>query len=141
MKTVYAVNSGTYSDYRIDAVFSSRKLAEEFMAFVKSDDYNDIEEFQIDIPTTNMLKRGYSIWRVHMLVNGDTERIDRTETDKYDIGNANSHNIWKRTEALAFKGKGIPDILTSNVWAKTQKQAVKIVNEKRIQMIASGKFK
>lgn len=140
MKTIYAVNSGSYSDYRIDALFSSKKLAEDFMSTVKNNDYNGIEEYQLDPPSVDLIRRGYSVWRVHMLKDGTTERIERTDNEKYDISGAGGHEIWARTKAPVYKGKGIPDILTSSVWAKTEKQAVKIVNEKRVQMIATGKF-
>jgi hypothetical protein len=139
MKKIYAVSSGSYSDYRVDALFSSRKLAEEFMSLVNDNDYNDIEEYELDPPTANLIKRGYSVWRVHMLKDGTTERVERMGNDKYDVTNI-GHSIWERTKAPAYRGKGIPDILTSTVWAKTGKQAVKIVNEKRTQMIAEGKW-
>lgn len=140
MKTIYAVNSGCYSDYRIDALFSTRKLAEEFMASVPDGDYNGVEEFELDPPTADLLRRGYSVWNVHMLINGDTERVDRADNSKYNVTDAPIHHIWKRTEALAYRGKGIPDILTSMVWAKTEAAAIKIVNEKRAQMIADGEW-
>jgi hypothetical protein len=139
MKIIYAVSSGSYSDYRIDALFSSRKLAEDFMATITDGDYNDIEEYEIDPPTVDLMRRGYSVWRVHMLKDGTTERVERMGNDKYDVTNM-GHRIWERTKAPAYKGKGIPDILTSSVWAKTEQQAVKIVNEKRTQMIAEGKW-
>jgi hypothetical protein len=138
-KTIYAVNSGSYSDYSIDALFSSKELAEDYMAKVKDGDYNDIEEFQLDPPDADFIKRGYSVWSVHMLKDGTTERITHG-TDSYDIGNAGSHIIWKRSTAPAYRGKGVLDILISDVWAKTEKHAIKIVNEKRAQMIASGEF-
>jgi hypothetical protein len=140
MKTIYAVSSGSYSDYRIDALFSSKKLAEDFMATVKDNDYNNIEEYQLAPPTADLIRRGYSVWRVHMLKDGTTEHVERTDNEKYYIIGAGGHAIWERTKAPAYKGKGIPDILTSTVWAKTEKQAIKIVNEKRVQMIADGKF-
>lgn len=139
MKKIYAVSSGSYSGYRIDAIFSSRKLAEEFISLVKHDDYNGVEEYQLDPPAADLIKRGYSVWRVLMLKDGTTERIDRTENNKYDVENI-GHTLWERTKAAAYQKKGLPDILTSNVWAKTGKQAVKIVNEKRKQMIVEGKW-
>lgn len=140
MKTIYAVNSGCYSDYRIDALFSSKKLAEEYMASVPDNSYNEIEDSQLDPPTVDLLKRGYSVWNVHMLKNGDTERVERTNNDKWNITDVPTHNIWERTKARAYQGKDIEDILTSMVWAKTEKSAVKIVNEKRTQMIANGEW-
>lgn len=137
---IYAVNSETCSAYRVVALFSTKKKAHDFMEAVK-DDYNGIEEYDLDPKTTDLLKRGYSVWYVHMLIDGNTERVEKTDNDRYYIECAGSHEIWRRSQAPAYKGKGIPDILTSYVWAKTEKAAIKIVNEHRTMMIASGKWK
>ena len=48
--------------------------------------------------------------------------------------------IWRRTQAPAYKGKGIPDALNGSVLAKDEKHAVKIANEQRTQMIALGRW-
>jgi hypothetical protein len=140
MKKVYAVSSGSYSDYRVNAIFSTKKLAEEFMRFIPDGEYNRIEEYEIDPQDVDLVKRGYSIWSVHMLKDGNTESITKRDINSFSIRNI-GHQIWRRTKAPAFKGKGIPDILTSVVWAKTKQQAIKIVNEHRAQMIATGKWK
>lgn len=139
MKKIYAVNSGAYSDYRVVALFSTPERAQEFMAAVPDSDYNEIEEFELDPNTADLIRRGYSIWTVHMLRNGDTERVARNDPEVYAVTNV-GHRIWRRTQAPAYVGKGIPDILTSTVWAKSETQAVKIVNEHRVQMIASGEW-
>jgi len=139
MKRVYTVSSGCYSDYRVNAIFSTKKLAKEFKRLVPDSDYNDIEEYELDPPTADLIKRGYSIWIVHMLIDGTTERVDRAEVCLYNV-TREEHSIWRRTQAPAYKDKGIPDILISTVWAKTEKQAIKIVNEHRTQMIANGQW-
>lgn len=139
MKTIYAVNSGSYSDYRIVALFSTAERAREFMAAVKDSDYNEIEEFELDPNTADLIRRGYSPWLVHMLRDGTTERVVRQEPEVYEVTNI-GHRIWRRTEAPAYKGKGIPDCLISTVWAKSAEGAVKIANEHRAQMIASGEW-
>ena len=74
-----------------------------------------------------------------MLYNGDTERVDRQDLSLYGVSDV-GHRIWRRTQAPAYQGRGIPDILTSTVWAKSANAAVKIVNEHRAQMIASGEW-
>ena len=139
IKTIYAVSAGNCSDYHIVAVFSSKKLAENFMLSVKSDHYNDIEEYQLDPPAADLIKRGYSVWTVYMLKDGTTEQAWRTDSCNI-IDGKEQHVIWGRTKAPAYKGKNVPDILTSSVWAKTEKQAIKIVNEKRVQMIANNEW-
>lgn len=128
MKKVYAVSSGCYSDYRVNAIFSTKELAEEFMRLIPDSDYNDIEVYEVDPNTPDLIKRGYSIWFIHMLKDGTTERVGKSDINLYSVGDI-GHRIWERTKAPAYKGKGIPDILTSTVWAKTEQQAIKIVNE------------
>ena len=119
----------------------TEKLAKKYMAAVKNSDYNEIEVYELDPQAADLIQRGYSVWRVLMLHDGTTERADRTDNDYYQVEGADTHWVWERTKAEAYKGKGIPDALDSKVWAKTEKQAVKIVNEKRVQMIASGEWK
>lgn len=122
MKKVYVVSSGSYSDYKVEAIFSTKKLAEEFETLVPDLDYNDIEEYEFDPPTADLIKRGYSIWRIHMLIDGTTEMVEKAETSLYDVTKV-GHRIWRRTQVPIYKGKGIPDILTSDVWAKTEQAA------------------
>lgn len=139
-KIIYAVNSGSYSDYRIVALFSTKKAARTYMSAVKDSDYNDIEEYELDPDTADLIRRGYSVWRVRMLRDGTVEKVDRTDNDSYDVQDIGDH-IWERTKAPAYKGKGIQDALESTVWAKTEKAAIKIANEHRTQMVALGKWK
>ena len=139
MKTIYAVNAGCYSDYRIVALFSTPELAREFMAAVPDTDYNEIEEFELDPQTADLIRRGYSTWCVLMLRDGTTERVSREDVGIYEVTRV-GHRMWRRTEAPAYKNKGVPDCLMSTVWAKSEEGAVKIVNEHRAQMIESGEW-
>lgn len=136
MKTIYAVNAGDYSDYRVAALFTSREKAEAFMSIVTESDYNELEEFQLDPPTVDLLKRGYSVWAVNMLKDGTTEKVYRTGNDLYDVTGIGVY-VRRPLRDVGFT----PEILTGKVWAKTEEQAVKIVNEKRTQMIATGEWK
>ena len=138
-KKIYAVSAGSYSDYRVVALFSTQKRAKDFMSAVPDGDYNGIEEYELDPNITDLIKRGYSMWRVLMLKDGTTERAHRQDIGTYNVTNT-GHSIWRRTQAPAYEGKGIPDCLDATVWAKTEKQAVKIVNEHRAQMIATGQW-
>ena len=136
MKKIYAVNAGSYSDYRVIALFSTTELAEEFMAAVSAD-YNTLEEFDLDPKTVDLIKRGYSLWYVCMLRNGDTEVATKYSMDAYSVSDV-SHRIWRRTEIPAYKGKDLPDCLVSTMLAKDKNHAIKIANELRVQMIADG---
>jgi hypothetical protein len=56
MTTLYVVTSGTYSDYHIEGVFSTRELAEKWIDEVRVkrgtsywyNAHNDIEEYELD---------------------------------------------------------------------------------------------
>ena len=57
-KKIYIVTSGEYSDYRIDAVFSTRELAEDYIQH-NGTDYR-IEEYNLD----EEIDRNTKLWRV-----------------------------------------------------------------------------
>lgn len=135
---VYAVNSGIYSDYRIHAMFSTKEKATEFMFFFHDSDYNEIEEYTLDPPYVDLKKRGYSIWFILMLRDGTVEKVIRREGDGYET---DMPLIWERTKVPAYRGKGVPDCLRDEVWAKSEKHAIKIVNEHRTRMIANNEWK
>ena len=54
MAKVFIVTSGEYSDYGINAVFSTRELAEQYLD-TKDDDYG-IEEYDLDEPIVKDVK-------------------------------------------------------------------------------------
>jgi hypothetical protein len=139
-RIVFAVNSGSYSDYSVRALFSTREKAEAFMAAVPDGDYNDIQEFELDPPAADMLRRGYAVWYVTMLRDGTAEAVVRRDASLYAVTSVGDVVLWERTKAPAYKGKGIPDALRIDVWAKDEKSAIKIANEKRAQFIAEGKW-
>lgn len=141
MTTVYLVTSGSYSDYSVRGAFSTRELADEFMERCHDGDWNDIEEYELDafLP---QLRAGLMPWYVVMLYNGTVERADPRTVSPYDLDEVRRNGyIWPRSTAPAYRGKGIPDALTITVLAESQEHAVKIANERRTQMIASGEWK
>ncbi len=58
MKKIYIVTSGEYSEYHIDAVFSTKKLAEDYIQ-QNGTDYR-IEEYNLD----EEIDRNTKLWRV-----------------------------------------------------------------------------
>ena len=60
---IYIVTSGEYSDYHIDAVFSTQKLAEDYIQ-QNGTDYK-IEEYNLD----EEIDRNTKLWRVEFDVN------------------------------------------------------------------------
>jgi hypothetical protein len=139
MKKVFAVSSGEYSDYRVVAIFTTEEKAETYMNAVPSSDYNDIEEYELDPPIADLIKRGYGIWLVHMLLDGSTEQVRKKGLDSFAVSDM-GHTLWRRSKALYYTGTGTPDVLVSTVWAKNREHAIKIVNEHRIRLIANNRW-
>ena len=138
-RVVYVLTSGSYSDYGIVGIFSTKENAEEFKLRVKDHDYNDIAEMELDAMLPQ-LRAGMIPWSILMLRDGSLERpVEPCAVDRFNVDR--SLGIWRRTQAPAYKGKGIPDALWGNVMALSAKHAVKIASEKRAQLIASGEWK
>jgi hypothetical protein len=96
-----------------------------------------IVEWPVDAGVAK-INSGLSRWGVLMLRDGTTEEVWRQEVSGYNL--IDGHNIWRRSEAPAYKGKGVPDCLNASVWARNEKHAVKIANEIRTKMIAEGEW-
>jgi hypothetical protein len=62
MKTAYVITSGSYSDYGISGVFSTKEKAEEFVSNNQCDDY-DIEEWSINELEGQTHK---TVWTCHL---------------------------------------------------------------------------
>lgn len=139
MTTIFAASSGSYSDYRVEALFSTKRKAAAHLAAFPHEDWNGIEEYELDPPTADLMARGYQPWRVHMLRDGTVERVWRDD-GRYASSYDESAVVWKRTKAPAYKGRDVPDALVVCALAKNERAAVKIANERRAEMIASGKW-
>ena len=136
MKYVWVVEGGCYSDYRVAGIFSKEEFAKAALGKLTSGSDLEVKIWVLD-PGIKEILVGYQKYIVIMLRDGTTEDV-RLEPYTYNF--VDSVFLWKRTEASASKGKGIPDALSAVVWAKDEKHAVKIVNEKRTEMIANGKW-
>lgn len=135
MTTLYAVNAGKYSDYHVIALFSTPTKAQEFMDAVP-DEYNEVEEYELDPETARLIRQGYTPWIVHMRRDGTTEHVRAMEIASFSV--TENHSIWRRSIDPFYAGQNMEDCLVSEVLARTAKHAVKAVNERRIQMIATG---
>lgn len=136
--TLYAVSRGSYSDYGVVAIFSTKEKAEEYMLFVPSDDYNDIETYELDPGVVDKIRKGYSPWFVIMLRDGTTEEVRRQEVSSYSIGS--SAWIHRRSTLPSRVQHSLPDCIVVHTMAKSEEHAVKIANEKRVQFIANGEW-
>lgn len=137
---VWVVEQGEYSDYRVVGVFSSRENAQLVADAINGERVAcdaTVAEWLMD-PAVADLNAGRRPFVVHMLRDGTVERCEAWQITGYEL--AGKFDIWRRSEALAYAGTDKPDCLSATVWATDAEHAVKIVNEKRVQMIASGEW-
>jgi len=133
MKTVYILTEGDYSDYHIIGVYSTRELAQEAAdaGFVRVSVYSDydIEEHNLD---ENSPPFGMKCWRVRMLRNGDT----LGDVERGDIGGHGSMSDY----IILTSRRKLTDEAYFFMWARDEKHAVKIANERRAQLIANNNW-
>jgi hypothetical protein len=132
-KTVFMLTDGDYSDYHVIGVYSTRKAALKVRAVVGG----DIEEQTLD-PGLVEINAGLGVWHLLMLRDGSVELAEADKPSSYNL--AGSCQIWRRSQAPAYRGTGTPDVLQATVWAEDKKHAIKIVNEIRAQWIADGRW-
>ena len=118
------MTNGSYSDYHIIGVFDKEDKAER----IKEQFEAKIEEYTLN-PDIPQKPKGYTVYDIRMRKNGDVSCISGF---RYD---------W--TENL-----GIPEIKIHNdvdvmqiqCFAKNEKHAIKIANEKRAELIANNQW-
>ena len=132
MVKAYVLTEGEYSDYHIVGVYSTKENAEAVKRWIVAEDDDsyiasliDIEEYELD-PGVDAIRQGLNAYRTQMSWDGTTDGVYRVDAD-YDresfIGSKIEANWWG---------------VSGQVFARDEQHAVKIVNEKRAQMIAAG---
>ena len=131
---IYIVTSGEYSDYHINAVFSTKENAERYNKIHASGDFEDIEEFEVDedMALMNRIRdEKITIYLICMDRNGNVKETKKELPCLYLV-----------KSILAGKCKHVlyADCMDMRVIAKDEKHAVKIVNERRVQLIANNEW-
>ena len=130
MKKVYVVTSGSYSDYGIDAIFDTKELAQSFIDSFKDDSYNDfngIDEWYLN-PNELDLKANRKPFSLRMDIEGNTFELEQSSSS---YGHKNGLD-------LSFTYK--KDLMNVKCFADDEIHAVKIANEKRIQILALNRW-
>lgn len=143
-KTVWIIEHGSYSDYRVVGIYSSHQKAQRVADYLNSGDSAwstaTVRERPLD-PAVDAINAGYMCYVVNMLRDGTVERVVASPIDAYDIEEHSRVRVWERSKAPAYRDKNVPDCLSGHVLAKNEEHAIKIVNERRTQMIANGEWK
>lgn len=132
-KSIWVVEEGDYSDYRVVGVFSSEANARQIAALTGG----EVAEWPLD-PNIAELNQGLHVYLVQMRKDGTVERRERMQNSG-DCLTSIGVSIWRRSQAPAY-GPNTPDVMTAYVWATDETHAIKIVNEHRAEWIASGKW-
>ncbi len=127
MTKIYVVTSGSYSDYSIDAIFSTKGKAKAFIRFREEHctsfgDAYRVEKHLVDTPTTRWVS-----WIIDMKKNGDTDGFD-------DSPYASSIN-QRPTQFINYFSK---DNARFSVRTDSLERALKVANEMRQKILAAG---
>lgn len=114
-KKIYIVTSGEYSDYGIEAVFSTKEKANEYVQ-QNGTEYH-VEEYDLDEEVVKETK----LWFIEFEM--ESQEIKRVSPITYDIDK--KKDTCKVTEYLSFN-----PYITFYVEAETMDRAIKIASER-----------
>ena len=123
MAKVYMVTDGSYSDYRVLGIYSTKAKAEKAKVLFNAD--NDIDPIEIDVVPEH--PRGCLAWVVEMDRNGDADRVERDNCDGHRV-----------TCYIYIPLRGESTSMRASLWAKDAEHAVKVANEWRTRIVANN---
>lgn len=151
---IFIVTEGEYSDYHIEAIFSTKEAAEEYRQTYCSE-YGEpgggsVEEWEVDDPLIyNGFPAGLAAWSVNMKENGDVDyahldgKPDADERPAYGTPYFFRDTFPSPAGLKCYIYHG-PTFgawyLSMSVLARNKEHAIKIVNEKRTQLIAMNQW-
>ena len=126
--TIYIVTSGSYSEYHICGVFDSAAGAREFIVRENLEPCGKIEHYEVNAMPA--CPPGLLAWLVVMGRDGTATKVERVAASGMQ-GNGQ----WRAT-ARAEETEEIEFVM----WAQDAGQAVKIANERRLQLLAADQW-
>ena len=142
MAKIYVVTAGSYSDYRICGVYSTQEKADEASEQYTSDyDKAHPEEYELDYLPDH--PKGMIAWSVFMDRDGNSiEGYDDASRCglRNDFSFSPRHVPQDTWDSRRGGFLGITNGVLFYVWARDKEHAIKIANEKRIQLIVSGEW-
>ena len=133
MESVFIVTSGWYSDKTIEATFSTRERAEQFMENFHNDD-TEVLEFQIDEFNPGRPELYYT--QVVMERDGSLLREPETKIRTQDVAPGRMGPSLEFRIALGGDSGDYPFVLKTLSHTKDREAAIKRANEWRTQMEA-----
>jgi len=127
-KIIYVVTDGEYSDFHIEGVYESKELAEEVHGVGC-----DIGEWNLNTDI-NERRQGLKRFNVMMLRDGSIHQVrDYWRNNREPLDH-------KPADYFQFDKKVTLSIADFEMWAKDETHAIKIANERRVQLIASNQW-
>ncbi len=120
---VYLVTTGCYSDYKVAGVYSTMKKA-ELARKLAGHDANPIDEFELDAIPEH--PPGMLLFGVKMDKDGNVISWKTCDSES-----SKSLYEWRPWNC---------DLIRFSMWARDSDRAIKIANEKRLMLIASGQW-
>lgn len=124
MDTVYVVTEGNYSDYHICAIYTTEKTAQSLANKIGG----RVEAYELN---TEGIPPEHDRWFVRMARNGDVIETDKRSWTYYNRAVESS---------IITSGRLYWEHLYCECWARNKRHAVKIANEQRTQLIATGQW-
>jgi len=151
---IYVVTDGNYSGYHIEAIFSTKAAADEYCQTYCSEDDGCVQDWAVDDPSLyGAFPPGLAAWTVEMKEDGTvtyTDKDGKPGDEDLDYQRDDYGKIeWHRRRAVqpsgpcCYKGRVPmpgPWTLFMKVLAKDKEHAIKIVNEKRAQLVAANEW-
>jgi len=130
LQAVFLVTRGEYSDYRVCAVFTEKALAEKYIDSFKVNSYEEfrIENYNLN-PYQYELKNDYKPFFLKMTKEGNCIEINVMNS---------SYGFEDEDINIGFD---IHKNMYISIFAKDETHAIKIANEKRVQLIAENRWK
>lgn len=126
MGKIYIVTEGSYSDYHIVGTFSTKEKAEEHSLLVLGEERQfydaKVEEWDIDEIVDH--PKGMFFYNVVMTKDGKTQECKNVGCE------------YKNTDAPYGDNANF----SFYMWARDEKHAIKIANERRTQLIALNQW-
>lgn len=118
--TVYAVERGQYSDYEVGPLFSTRELAESYIAMFDQWSEMRVVEYELDpVDMTRHVREGHKSFCVRMTKTGDVVELKTDAVPWADYGTIETYG----------------DSLAMHIFARDKEHATKIANERRIEWL------
>lgn len=141
-KKIYLVTSGSYSDYGVNAAFSTKEAAEEYIARFKGVErshFNDVEEVDLD-PYAEAKRDGVWPFIVTMNVDGSNAVAHRLADDWYEC---NRYFLARDATGLYLHGcsgrKAGPAVTVQlTLLARDESHAIKITYDQLLQWLAEN---